>query len=178
MFKKSAKAMTHTRTLAAAAMLSALYAALYSAKIPLAAQSRLSLTFLPVVAAAYLLGTVPAVTVGLCGDLLSCLFFPSGQYFPGFTLTSVLVGLIYGVFLSAKPLKAKKVRVIAANFAVVLLLYTLLNTFWLAILYEKAYFVYLVSRLVKNLIVFPVQTLLCFVLLNLLDKTGITKKYK
>lgn len=178
MFKKSAETLKHTRALAASAMLSALYAALYSVKIPLAAQSRLSLTFLPVAAAAYLLGPVPAITVGLCGDLLSCLFFPSGQYFPGFTLTSVLVGLIYGAFLGAKTLRARNVRVIAANFAVVLLLYTLLNTFWLSILYEKAYFVYLASRLVKNLIVFPVQTFLCFVLLNLLDKTGITKKYK
>lgn len=176
MFKNSAKALKGTRGIAAAAMLTALYAVLYTVKIPLALESRLSLTFIPVAAAAYLIGPVGSVAVGVCGDLFSCLLFPSGQYFPGFTVSAALVGLIYGLFFDADG--KMRLRSFLANAAVVLLVYIVLNTFWLAVLYKKAFIVYLVSRTVKNLIVFPVQSVLCIVVFDLLDKTGITQKYK
>ena len=33
------------------------------------------------------------------GDILGMMIFPSGSYFPGFTLTAFLTGVIYGVVL-------------------------------------------------------------------------------
>lgn len=176
MFKNSVRVIKGTRGISAAAMLVALYAVLYSVKIPLALESRLSLTFIPVAAAAYLLGPLGSVAVGVCGDLLSCLLFPAGQYFPGFTVSAAAVGLIYGIFFSGG--EGMRLRSFLANAAVIFLVYIVLNTCWLAILYKKAFMVYLVSRTVKNLIVYPVQSILCIVVFDLLDKTGITQKYR
>ncbi|MBS7298736.1 MAG: folate family ECF transporter S component [Eubacteriales bacterium] len=178
MFKKSAMQLKKPITLSTAAMMIALYVVLYMVKIPIAVESRVSLTFLPIVIAGYLTGPVTSMLVGAIGDVLGFFLFPSpGGFFPGFTISSAITGLIYGIFLYGAPQKSCRLRVIISTMVVVVAVYTLLNTFWLAILYQKAYFVYLTSRIVKNVIVFPLQMILSMITIDSLIRTGITKKY-
>ena len=177
MFKKSAKQLKKPLTLTTAAMMIAVYVVLYMVKIPIAVESRVSVTFLPIVISAYLGGPIIAMLVGAIGDILGFLAFPSGQFFPGFTISSMLVGLIYGVFLYGVNRKQLRLRVIISTLIVTILVYTVINTIWLAILYQKAFFVCLASRIVKNLITFPFQMILTEIVIDALVKTGITKKY-
>ena len=61
-----------------------------------------SLWLLPIAAAGALLGPIPAAIVGCLGDLIGAHLFPAGVYFPGFTLTNTLVGLVCGIVLHRK----------------------------------------------------------------------------
>lgn len=56
---------------------------------------KIGLAFLPVYAAAYLYGPWIAAIVGGLGDLIGALIFPIGPYFPGFTLSCALTGVIF-----------------------------------------------------------------------------------
>lgn len=176
MFTTSAKALKKPASISTMAIMIALYAALYLVKIPLALESRVSLTFIPVAVTAYLMGPVPAMLVGGLGDILGFLIFPSGFYFPGFTVSAVLSGAVYGACLYHAK-NAVRLRVIISKVIITLLINIVLNTLWLAIMYEKAFFVYLTTRVVKNLILFPFQVIVTIIVLDILDRTGITKKY-
>ena len=64
---------------------------------------RLSFATVPVMVAGYILGIKWAVIVGALGDMLGALFLmPFGNYFFGFTLNWVFIGLIFGFFLYRK----------------------------------------------------------------------------
>ena len=60
---------------------------------------KISLDFIPIVAAAILYGPVPAVIISILADVLGAFLFPVGPYFPGFTLTAAMTGLLYGLLL-------------------------------------------------------------------------------
>jgi ECF transporter S component (folate family) len=63
----------------------------------------ISLSFLPIMISAILLGPKYSCIIALLGDLIGALLFPFGSYFVGFTIEQALVGLIYGLFLYKKP---------------------------------------------------------------------------
>ena len=176
MFKKSFLKLKSPLTISTAAMMIAVYVAFYAIKLPIALESRMSLTFLPLMLAAYLLGPVPAMIVGAVGDILSFVFFPNGQYFPGFTLSAMLSGVIYGLLLYRKSGDIRG-RVIAAVALVVFFVNMCINTLWLSIMYKKAFIVFLGTRILLNLIEVPVMILLGIIILDVTKKTGIIKKY-
>ena len=59
----------------------------------------ISFSFVPIMMSAIWLGPKYSTTIALLGDLLGAILFPFGPYFPGFTISSAISGLIYGVFL-------------------------------------------------------------------------------
>ena len=65
---------------------------------------RIGFGFVALVIAAVVHGPVAAALVGGLGDLIGAIAFPTGSYFPGFTLTQVLMGLSFGLALYRKPL--------------------------------------------------------------------------
>lgn len=64
---------------------------------------RIGFGFVALVVAAVLHGPVAAMLVGGLGDLIGAIAFPTGSYFPGFTLTQMLMGLSFGLALYRKP---------------------------------------------------------------------------
>lgn len=60
------------------------------------------LSFITVILAAVFLGPAYAAAVGGLGDLISAIIMPTGPYFPGFTVVSALVGLMFGLMLYKK----------------------------------------------------------------------------
>jgi len=120
--------------------------------------------FLPVIAAGALLGPVPAAVVGGLGDFIGAHLFPAGAYFPGFTLTSAVVGILYGL-----PLYRKQPCWIRAAVAAVLGMIPnlFLNSLWLSMLYSsKTYWVWVASRAVSYLVEIPVQVILIYLCLQ------------
>lgn len=124
--------------------------------------------FLPIVAAGALLGPVPAAIVGGLGDFIGAHLFPAGAYFPGFTLTSAVVGALY-----ALPLYRRQPCWIRAAIAAVLGMIPnlFLNSLWLSMLYaSKAYWGWVASRAVSYLVEIPVQVVLIYLMLQGLSR--------
>ena len=56
---------------------------------------KIGFAFLPVAIGAAVLGPVGGAIVGGLGDFLGAILFPIGPYFPGFTLSCALTGLVF-----------------------------------------------------------------------------------
>ena len=82
--------------------------------------------------------------MGGISDLLGAVLFPVGPYFPGFTFTSALIGVIFGLLLKSKPDIFRVVLSVVFSQGICGLL---INTLWVSILYNNPYFAVLVTRL-------------------------------
>ena len=120
---------------------------------------KIGFSFLPVVIAAMLFGPVHAAIVGGLGDLIGAILFPIGAYFPGFTLTAVLMGLVWGFFLH-KKVTIPNILISAGINQFILGL--CLNTYWISVLYGSPYGPLFVTRIVQAAILFVVQGLVIY----------------
>lgn len=123
---------------------------------------RIGFGFLPVAVAGIAFGPFWGAVTGAVGDILGMIIYPTAEYFPGFTLTALLTGLIYGLFLYKKTVSVP--RLLAASAAVCIFLNLLLDTLWLNIMYGNAFLVLLPARAVKCLINIPIYTALLRIL--------------
>lgn len=118
---------------------------------------RIGFGFLPVAIAAILFGPLWAGIGYAVGDLIGMLLWPTGAYFPGFTVTAFLVGAAYGLFLYKKTVTWPRLTV---TVCVIILAFSLvLNTIWLSMLYGKAFWGLLPTRILQCVILIPVQIL-------------------
>ena len=122
---------------------------------------RVGFSFTALALAGMLFGPAAAGGVGAAGDLIGMLLFPNGTFFPGFTLTAVLKGLVYGFFLHRSQ---KAGRIIGAVLVVELILSQCLQTLWLSVLYGSPYGAIFVTRLTQTAVMIPVQLLVLFAL--------------
>lgn len=176
--KQSAKNLTNTRALALAGMLLALNAVLGLVKIPLfTPDNRITFTFAATAAAGMILGPIPAMLVGGLGDILGYFLNPGGgAYFIGFTISGALGGLIYGLCLYRMEKKYAIWRIIIAEFLITFFINILLNTYWLSVMYAKAYEFFAAARIIKNFAAFPIHVIIIFALFMLTERTNISKK--
>ena len=119
----------------------------------------------------YLFGPVVGCFYGGALDILKYLVKPTGAFFPGWTLSAMAAGVIYGCFFYTKPLSL--VRVFVAELTVSIICNMLLGTLWLQIMYGKAFFAILLARVIKNLAMWPVNSLLFYSLTWTMEHTGV-----
>lgn len=119
---------------------------------------RLGFGFLPVAMLSIMFGPVWAGVAYALGDLIGMMIFPTGAYFPGFTLTAFLTGITFGILLYKKNITFK--RAFVAALLVCCLWNLCLDTYWLYLLTGKGILVLLPSRLIKIAFAIPVQTIL------------------
>ena len=116
--------------------------------------SRFGLALFVVAIVARLYGPVAAMVVHGLSDIIGAIVFPNGPYFPGFTVTAVLIGLIYG-FMFYRSVNWWRLLVAVLGTQVVCTL--CLNTLWLSILMDKSFWVFLPGRLIQAAITAPIQ---------------------
>ncbi len=104
-------------------------------------------------------GMMTAVVFDVVGTLIS-----GGPYFVGFTVSAVLGSLTYALFLYGKPVTW--VRVILASVVIAVVVNAILNTWWVTIMYHTPFWSLLPARVIKQLIVTPLQIVLVYWLLN------------
>lgn len=115
---------------------------------------KIGFAFVPVFVAAWLYGPVPAMLVGGLGDFLGAILFPIGPYFPGFTLSCALTGLVFGLLLHKKQSLPRIAAAVCLNqFGISLFLTTL----WISMLYGSSYSALLSIRLVQAAILSAVE---------------------
>ena len=117
------------------------------------------------------------------GDLIGALLFPFGPYFPGFTISAGLMGLVYGIFLYRNPQKEIKnlkyiIKLIISSIIVLFLIKIFIESAFLNILYGKAYFAVVMSRLITQTIMLPLQVVTIYFLEKALRPFAIKYLYK
>jgi len=127
----------------------------------------INLSLIPIMLAGMILGWKYAMIVGALGDLIGAIFWPFGAYFPGFTFSVGLSGLIFSLFLYETPNKENKyfiVKSILSTAIVLIGINLLLNSLWLNIMYGKAYTYYLGIRVVAQAVTFPIYVAIIILL--------------
>ncbi|MBE5799324.1 MAG: folate family ECF transporter S component [Clostridiales bacterium] len=158
-FAQSFRALSRTRTITTAGLLLAIQMVLSSyGVIEVTDSLKISLAHLAIAPTAILFGPVVAGVQGALSDILGFMLKPTGPYFPGFTLSAALLGVIYGMLLY----KTKRTtwQIIAARVIVCLFVNIALNTVFLAMLYGPSRLATLPVRVFKNLIQLPIDCLL------------------
>ena len=158
-FADSFRSLRKTQTITTVGLLLAIQMVLSSyGVIEVTDSLKISLAHLSLAPTAILFGPAAAGLQGGLSDLLGYMLKPSGPYFPGFTLTAALLGVIYGIMLYKT--ERKLWQIIAARVLVCLLLNITLNTVFLTMLYGPSRLATLPLRIVKNLIQLPIDCIL------------------
>ena len=163
----------NTKNLTIGAMLLAVSVVLSFLKIPITSLIELRFNSLPVAICGCFFGPVAGGIVGALADILGYLVRPTGPFFPGFTITSALTGVIYGLLLYRKDLTLPRLAVAEGLQTIVISM--LLNSVCLAILYGNGFPVVFTARIVKNLVMYPVNLALLFFTVKPLKQLFIKK---
>lgn len=129
----------------------------------------ISFSFVPIMMSAIWLGPKYSTAIAALGDFIGAILFPFGTYFPGFTISAGLSGLIYGLFLYKKQnqeINNKKfiLKLIISNLLVLGIVEIFIVSIWLNMLYGKAYLVVVSSRVVAQVIMLPIRIITIYFL--------------
>lgn len=116
-----------------------------------------------------LIGPLLTGTVGAIADILKYIIRPDGPFFPGFTINEFLTGVIYGFFfykLSEVSLK----RCILARLTIVLFMNMFLTPLWLYILYGDSFWALVSTRIIKNIVMFPIDVMLLYMVMQITSR--------
>ncbi len=163
-FTQSLAELRRPRSLALGAMCIALHIVLNQFTIPVSNVLEIGFDFLALSAAGYLCGPWMAGLAGAAADVLGYLLRPNGAYFPGFTLSAVLMGILYGLWYYKKPVTLW--RCAAAHLSAVAVFNFFLTPLWLHIMYGQAFVLLSGMRLLKNLLQFPFSVALSLLVLR------------
>jgi ECF transporter S component (folate family) len=167
LFTSSMNELKNVSAISVAGMLVAIGVVLSFVKIVLSPVLEISFSFLPLAAGGLLYGPVVGGVMGILTDVLGYFVRPNGPFFPGFTLNALISGVLYGLFLYKKPVTWTRVIIVSALIAVFINLG--LNSLWLSVLYGKAFIVLVSARIIKNIVMFPINTVLLMVLLKFIE---------
>lgn len=135
---------------------------------------RLSLGIVPIAMAGAILGPLYGGIVGAVADIIGAILWPQGAYFPGFTVTAFVQGLIPGLvihraFISSKVSREKLMIYIVISMALTVLIGSLgLNTLWLSIMFKKGFWLMLPTRVTSSVLVGIINTVVLGIMLNML----------
>lgn len=175
LFQDSYHELFRARTLTLCAMFGALSIVLDQFTIK-AGSFKLGISGLPNELVHFLFGPVVGATFGGAMDILKFLMKPDGGFFFGYTLTAITAGLIYGAFWYKRPLSLP--RILAARLAVILVCNLFMNTLWISMTTGKAFLVLLPARAIKNITMWPVDSLLFFIVAGVLERSGVFRELR
>lgn len=172
-FRKSLEELRDVRCLVVTAILIALNIAMdvLGLRIIISPTLRIGFGFLCNAAAGMLYGPVVGMMTGIATDVLGYIAgnFTMGGYFPGFTVTAILGGLIYGLWLY--PQQITVMRAIGAKLSINLFCNIFLNTYWNSVMYGDGFFAILPARVTKNAILLPIECFLLYVVMKIVVRS-------
>ncbi len=161
-WETSAAELKKVNSICIAAMMMALNTLLGYFKIILIPKIlTISFASLAVGACAMVCGPLLSAGVAAIADILKYIIRPDGPFFIGFTLNEFLTGFIYGYFFYRRTTISIS-RCICARLIVVLLINLLLTPLWLNIMYGNAFWAMVSARLLKNIVMFPIDVALLY----------------
>ena len=131
--------------------------------------TRIGFGFVPMVLAAMLYGPLSAGIVAALADIIGAILFPTGPYFPGFTFSVFLMGLVFGYFLyKDRSLWRIVISVLITQFVISLFL----TTYWIHMLYGAKYVPLLATRVVQSAIISAAQIIVIPLLAQTVGRLG------
>ena len=118
-----------------------------------------------------LFGPVVGCLFGGAMDVIKFMLKPDGGFMPGFTFDAMLAAFLYGLFFYKKKLSLP--RILTAKLVVIIICNIILATYWLTLLNGKGFLALLPARAIKNLIQWPVDSLIFFLVAKTLEQAGV-----
>ncbi len=136
---------------------------------------KISFAFVPTMFCAIWLGPKYSLLINVLGDIIGATLFPTGPYFVGYTISTAVAGLIYGLILYKKNSNSYNdkqfiIRLIIATTLVAVISNMILNTLWISITGGKAFMVLFWTRVPKQLIMIPIHVVVIYALEKTLRK--------
>lgn len=167
-WQKAAKEMKNIRSITGAAIFMAMGPVLALCTIQINQFLQIGFTSLTHALTGYFYGPIVAMIAGGMADIIKYMLKPNGAFFPGFTLNEILVGFIYGLFFYNRKVTLPKT--ITARIIVTVGINLTLTPLWLSIMYGNAYKFMVPTRLIKNLVMIPIDIFILHTLLKFCEK--------
>lgn len=168
--------LKNPRVLAICALMMALNIILGYFSINFSAYLRIGFGFVTQPVVAMLFGPLAACMTGIVQDMVSMLLNPTGAYLPAYTLSVGISGMFYGLILYQKP--ATFTRVLLAKMLVMLVGNILLNSIALAPTAGSGFIGILPARILKNILLLPIQAVVSYLILKLLQQRRIRERFQ
>ncbi len=137
-------------------------------------EMKITFTFIFIALCGYLYGPTTGMAFGASADIIGYIVNPAGgMLFPGFTVTALISGFFYGLILNREYNKNGKLpiwRIITAKALDTIICNILLNTFCCSVLYGDTFIALLPARVIKNLVMFPFETIILMLIITFLEK--------
>ena len=171
-FTDSWQELKSVQTLAITAMIIAVGIVLGFFTIPITESQRVGFSSLANELIALMFGPiVGSISAGI-GDVVKHFMKPMGPFFPGFTISALVAGLIYGGILYKRQITLK--RVFSANLSVTIVVNMFLNNIWLSMLYgSRTFWGHFLFRAPLQLVMVVIDTALFFILVQMLKKARV-----
>ncbi len=171
--KTSANELKSTSALTVSAMLTSLNVVLHFFTVVVSDFLQISFSFLPLALTGFLYGPVVGGIAGALGDILKYIMRPTGAFFPGFTFNAFLTGFLFGLILYKKPVTLS--RVFIANLCVTVIVHLFFTPLWLSMMYGKGFIALFSVRIVKNIVMLPIETAMLYSLAKVVSKVKLPK---
>lgn len=141
----------------------------YTTSIFITPNIRIGFSGLPNRVVEYLFGPCIGAVFGGMLDILKYLLKPDGgAFFFGYTFNVMVAGVIYGTILYRRPVRLW--RIFIAEFLTKAIVNCGLNTLWLSVMNGNAFLAILPARVIKNIIMLPIDTAILFFTLTFVSK--------
>ncbi|MBR4767451.1 MAG: folate family ECF transporter S component [Lachnospiraceae bacterium] len=158
------------KVLIVAALLTALRIAVKSLSIPIMPGLKITFGFIFNAAGSMIYGPVVAVATSAISDTLGAIMFPSGPYFFPYIFEEIAGGVLFALWYYRTNLST--LRVILGRLSVTVIVNFIISPVITIYYYEyvmgKSYVFFSLPRIIKNLALFPVQSLILVLLFRLL----------
>lgn len=165
-WKAAAKELTDLRTLIFAALIIAIRVVLKQAFIPVGEHLSIYFGFMFAAVGGSIYGPVMALIVGTITDLLGFVVAPTGAFNPIFTLVEVLSTFLYALVLYRQKITFG--HIFLAKLSVNVLANMMLQSWAMSFVYGKAFYVYVVPRILKNIVLLPFEVIILSVIFGAL----------
>lgn len=177
-WRSAAREFSSLKILVFAALIAAMRIVVGMLIIPVGDNMRILFKYVPDSVGALVFGPFMGMCVGAAADILGYFIFPSGGFFPGYTLSAMLTYLIFALFFYRAEVTV--LRITLARLCTNVLVNIGLGSLWSSIQYGQGYLYYLAKSVVKNLTLLPVEVIVILLvfraLLPVLAKQGFIPK--
>ena len=184
-WRDAAGELKDTKMLVVTALMIALRVALKPLAIPLGPQLSIQTAMLATALGAMIFGPVVAIPAAIVSDTVGFMIYPTGDYFLPFMLTEIASTMFYALFLYRAE-KVTPIRVMLSRFCICFFVNVVLQQFIYAWWYsyignpeqarESILGIMTLSRILKNLCMFPIESVVLTLFLRFL--LPVTKRAK
>ena len=175
-WRDAANELKSTKMLVVTALMIALRIVLKPLAIPLGPQLSIQTAMLATCLGAMIYGPVVAIPAAIVSDTIGFMIYPTGEYFLPFVLTEIASTMFYALFLYRA--KVSPIRVMLSRFCICFFVNVVLQQFIYAWWYvyignpeqarESVMGIMTLSRILKNLAMFPIESVVLTLFLRFL----------